>query len=57
MRCPQCASDVPEGMRFCGVCGTPLEAQRGTPPQQPAPRPAEKVTRNDAFARTIDTFT
>ena len=24
MRCPSCALDNPEGMNFCGRCGTPL---------------------------------
>ncbi len=24
MRCPNCGKDLPEGMRFCGYCGTPL---------------------------------
>ncbi len=24
MRCPNCGQDLPEGMRFCGYCGTPL---------------------------------
>jgi len=24
MRCPSCGKDLPEGMRFCGYCGTPL---------------------------------
>lgn len=24
MRCPQCDSDNPDGMRFCGRCGSPL---------------------------------
>lgn len=24
MQCPECGKDLPEGMRFCGYCGTPL---------------------------------
>jgi class 3 adenylate cyclase/tetratricopeptide (TPR) repeat protein len=26
MRCPHCAFDNPEGLKFCGECGTPLTA-------------------------------
>jgi hypothetical protein len=27
MRCPSCDFDNPEGMKFCGECGTPLTRQ------------------------------
>src|ERR671934_1004065 len=36
MRCPSCGTDTPEGFRFCGACGSPLEAG-------PAPREERKV--------------
>src|ERR671931_1408324 len=36
MRCPSCGTDNPEGFRFCGACGSPLEAG-------PAPREERKV--------------
>jgi hypothetical protein len=26
MRCPRCEADNPEGLKFCGECGTPLTA-------------------------------
>ncbi|MBL4889506.1 MAG: zinc ribbon domain-containing protein, partial [Candidatus Lindowbacteria bacterium] len=22
--CPQCSSEIPDGFKFCGQCGTPL---------------------------------
>jgi len=25
MRCPSCGFDNPEGMKFCGECGTPFK--------------------------------
>ena len=25
MKCPKCQADNPEGMKFCGKCGTKLE--------------------------------
>ena len=31
MRCPQCASEVPDGMRFCGWCGAALSPAAGLP--------------------------
>jgi serine/threonine-protein kinase len=30
-RCPSCASDVPEGKRFCGDCGAPVATVSSTP--------------------------
>jgi class 3 adenylate cyclase/tetratricopeptide (TPR) repeat protein len=33
MRCPECGQENPDGFRFCGACGTELEA---------APRPARE---------------
>ena len=36
MRCGSCGFENAEGMRFCGSCGTPLEAASGA--EQPAPQ-------------------
>lgn len=43
MFCPKCGSQQPDNVRFCGVCGTPLQA--AAPQQRPAaahqaPRPS-----------------
>lgn len=37
MICPKCGEDNSENFRFCGMCGTPLEARRpsGTPAMDP----------------------
>ena len=29
--CPSCASELPEGNRFCGSCGTPIETPTSAP--------------------------
>lgn len=31
MYCKQCGSQVNEGAKFCGVCGTPTVAAEATP--------------------------
>jgi class 3 adenylate cyclase/predicted ATPase len=28
VHCPQCAAELPDGMRFCGQCGAPLDHER-----------------------------
>jgi len=35
--CPKCGEDNSDNFRFCGMCGTPLEARR--PAGAPAPNP------------------
>ncbi|GAB4458229.1 MAG: hypothetical protein OHK0029_19220 [Armatimonadaceae bacterium] len=35
-RCAKCGRDNPEGMRFCGFCGSPLAAAYQNPPANPA---------------------
>lgn len=36
MFCPNCGANLPDGIAFCGECGTPLAAPAPTPiPQQP----------------------
>src|SRR2546421_992920 len=34
MNCPRCGNQVADGIKFCGVCGSPMPASQ-TPPQQP----------------------
>src|SRR5579859_3215842 len=44
MICPYCQSQVADGVKFCGVCGKPIQVSQpqaqapygGTPPPQPA---------------------
>ncbi len=38
MICPRCQSQVAEGVKFCGVCGSPMQVSQ-TPPPQPQPQP------------------
>ncbi|MCH4180853.1 MAG: zinc ribbon domain-containing protein [Atopobiaceae bacterium] len=49
MHCPQCGAEMPEGAKFCGVCGQRIEAEDATrvqgapvPPtaSQPGPTPS-----------------
>ncbi|MDQ6643213.1 MAG: AIM24 family protein [Chloroflexota bacterium] len=35
MICPNCRSQVADGIKFCGVCGSPLPTGQTPPPQQP----------------------
>src|SRR5437763_9758521 len=35
MICPRCQSQVADGIKFCGVCGSPLPTGQTPPPQQP----------------------
>jgi uncharacterized protein (AIM24 family) len=37
MICPRCQSQVAEGVKFCGVCGSPMQVSQ-TPPPQPQPQ-------------------
>ncbi len=34
MICPRCQSQVADGIKFCGVCGSPLPTGQSPPPQQ-----------------------
>src|SRR5205807_4557574 len=33
MICPRCQSQVAEGVKFCGVCGSPMQVSQTPPPQ------------------------
>jgi uncharacterized protein (AIM24 family) len=33
MICPRCQSQVADGVKFCGVCGSPIQASQTPPPQ------------------------
>jgi len=35
MNCPRCGNQVADGIKFCGVCGSPMPASQTPPPQQP----------------------
>jgi len=38
MSCPRCQSQVADGTKFCGVCGSPMNVgAQPTPPPPPAP--------------------
>src|SRR6266568_1429966 len=48
MNCPRCGNQVADGIKFCGVCGSPMPASQIPPPQQPqnpygAPPPGQYV--------------
>ncbi len=47
MRCPGCRFVNPEGMKFCGQCGSPLE----TPPPQATQPPIQRYPREDKAER------
>ena len=42
MFCPNCGAQNPEGVAFCGSCGTPLGAAQQQPVQQPAQQPVQQ---------------
>ena len=33
MICPRCQSQVADGVKFCGVCGSPMQVSQMPPPQ------------------------
>jgi uncharacterized protein (AIM24 family) len=39
MICPRCQSQVAEGVKFCGVCGSPMQVSQTPPPASPTPPP------------------
>lgn len=36
MFCPKCGAQIPDGSRFCGSCGSPIEAKQNPAPVPPA---------------------
>ncbi|HXX78982.1 MAG TPA: zinc-ribbon domain-containing protein, partial [Ktedonobacteraceae bacterium] len=41
MICPRCQSQVADGVKFCGVCGSPIQVSQTPPPVSPTPPPAQ----------------
>ncbi|HYX48921.1 MAG TPA: AIM24 family protein [Ktedonobacteraceae bacterium] len=39
MICPRCHSQVAEGVKFCGVCGSPMQVSQTPPPASQTPPP------------------
>ncbi len=39
MICPNCHSQVADGVKFCGVCGAHMPTGQTPPPQQPQANP------------------
>src|SRR5437588_7331440 len=39
MICPRCQSQVADGVKFCGVCGSPMPTAQTPPPPQPGQNP------------------
>ena len=39
MICPRCQSQVAEGVKFCGVCGSPMQVSQTPPPASQNPPP------------------
>ena len=53
--CTQCAHPLPEGARFCPVCGAPVPAATAAPVPSPAPTPsAGGSDGSDEVTRTSD---
>ena len=67
MICPRCQSQVADGVKFCGVCGAPIQVSQTPPPQgQPQsqygapaqgayipPNQYEEYTNNQAFGAKV----
>ena len=67
MICPRCQSQVADGVKFCGVCGSPIQASQTPPPQaQPQsqygapaqgvyipPNQYEEYSSNQAFGAAV----
>jgi uncharacterized protein (AIM24 family) len=41
MICPRCQSQVADGVKFCGVCGSPIQVSQTPPPQSQYGAPAQ----------------
>ena len=44
MFCKNCGSQVPDGIAFCAVCGTPVAGAEAAPAAAEAAAPAEKTS-------------
>lgn len=63
MICPRCQSQVADGVKFCGVCGAPIQVSQTPPPQGQYGAPAqgayippnqyEEYTNNQAFGAKV----
>lgn len=54
MKCPECATELPDDARFCGACGHRFEAEAAAPEASPPP-PAEE--RRQSFDLLPEDFT
>src|SRR5947209_20267474 len=48
MICPRCQSQVADGVKFCGVCGSPMQVSQ-TPPPQAQPQRQYAVPAQGAY--------
>lgn len=67
MICPRCQSQVADGVKFCGVCGSPMQVSQTPPPQAQAqsqygapaqgayipPNQYEEYSNNQAFGSQV----
>ena len=49
MICPNCQSQVADGVKFCGTCGKPLPAAPPPPPAGYAPQPQSQYGVPNAY--------
>ena len=47
MFCPNCGNRLEEGIKFCGVCGTPVPKKQ-QPPAEPVNQPVQSINENTA---------
>jgi len=43
LKCSQCQADIPPNFKFCGVCGTPIQAAPAPAAAAPAPAPVSQA--------------
>jgi predicted amidophosphoribosyltransferase len=46
VKCPNCGADVPEGNKFCGSCGTKMQAENVCPNCETKNTPGNKFCSN-----------
>lgn len=54
MKCPQCQSDNPDSVRFCGFCGTMLHPQNGSAATETLQTPLRELARGRIFANRYE---